>query len=357
MREIEVTGHAVTIGTGVIDSLGRIARAAAPAHRYALISDTHVAPHHAERAARSFGEAQPAVFTIPPGEGEKTRARWADLTDRLLRDGFGRDSAVVALGGGVICDLAGFVAATYMRGVPIVQVPTSLLAMIDASVGGKTGVDTEAGKNLVGAFHRPSAVIVDPSLLRTLPPEHMRAGMAEAIKHGVIADAEYFESIEGALPGLLDDPASDSIADLIARSIEIKGSFVERDEREAGPRKALNFGHTVGHAVEQLSGYSLLHGEAVAIGMAVEARLGEAAGVTEPGTAARLTRCLEAAGLPTRRPGSITIADVVRATHGDKKARKGRAEYALPARIGGMAGESAGYGIPLEDDFVARHAE
>ena len=357
MRRIEVSGHAVTVGAGAIDSLGSTARAAAPAHRYALITDTNVAPLHGERAARSFGDMRPAVLTIPPGESEKTRARWAELTDRLLHDGFGRDSTIVALGGGVICDLAGFVAATYMRGIPIVQVPTSLLAMIDASVGGKTGVDTGAGKNLVGAFHRPAAVVVDPSLLRTLPVEHLRAGLAEAIKHGVIADAGYFESIEAALPRLLDDPGSDAVAELIARSIEIKGSFVDRDEREAGPRKALNFGHTIGHAVEQLSGYSLLHGEAVAIGMAMEARLGEAAGVTAPGTAARLTRCLEAAGLPTRRPASIAISEIIRVTLGDKKARRGRAEYALPARIGEMAGESTGYAIALEEDFVARHAE
>ena len=352
MTAIRVFGYTVSVASGAIDRVGSIVRQAARAHRYAIITDDQVARHYADRVTRSFEAEAPLVLTVPSGEREKTRDTWANLTDRLLEAGFGRDSTIVALGGGVIGDLAGFVAATYMRGIPFVQVPTSLVAMIDASVGGKTGVDTTAGKNLVGAFHQPSAVIVDPDTLATLPVAHRRAGLAEAIKHGVIADAEYFGWIEAELPGLVEGMTSDVSGRLIARSIEIKADVVQRDEREAGCRKTLNFGHTIGHAVEKLSGYSLLHGEAVAIGMGLEARLGEIAGLTAPGTAQRIEDCLRSAGLPVGRPAEIPAADIVAATHGDKKARRGQAEYALPARIGEMGGASTSYGIPVDDHLA-----
>src|SRR5688500_1065259 len=175
MREIELPGYHIHVAAGVLDEVGSRARDATGAHRFALITDTDVARLHGERVTAQLGD-DCAVLTIPPGEREKTRERWASLTDSLLQYGYGRDSAIVALGGGVVGDLAGFVAATFMRGIPVVQVPTTLLAMIDASVGGKTGVDTADGKNLVGAFHRPSAVIVDPLVLHTLPAAQLRAG-------------------------------------------------------------------------------------------------------------------------------------------------------------------------------------
>ena len=353
MTSIRVFGYTVSVANGAIDSVGAIAREAAPSHRYAIVTDDQVEPHYAERVTRSFGTGVLPPLIVPAGERTKTREWWTRLTDRLLDAGFGRDCAIVALGGGVIGDLAGFVAATYMRGIPFVQVPTSLVAMIDASVGGKTGVDTTAGKNLVGAFHQPSAVIVDPEALITLDVAHRRAGMAEAIKHGVIADAGYFQSIQRGLPGMLEDPGSAAMHDLVVRSIEIKADVVQRDERESGPRKMLNFGHTIGHALEQLSDFSLLHGEAVAAGLAIEARIGERLGVTEKGTAEQIVQCLRAAGLPFDRPAAMTPAAIVAATHGDKKARGGRVEYALPARIGEMAGADTNYGIPIDDDLVA----
>src|SRR5207237_8773250 len=175
------------------------------------------------------GEGRTRLYTIPAGEEQKTRATWSALTDSMLGDGFGRDTAIVALGGGVVGDLAGFVAATYMRGVPYIQVPTTLLGMIDASIGGKTGVDTPAGKNLVGAFHHPAAVIADPDVLRTLPPEHLRAGLAEAIKHGVIADAAYLTAVVALAPELIaSHAADDGLTELVARSVEIKAEVVRR---------------------------------------------------------------------------------------------------------------------------------
>jgi 3-dehydroquinate synthase len=330
---IAVDSYDAHVGNGLLERAGEIIRAAAPAHRYAIISDDNVAPLYAPRLRASLGAAQAELFTIPPGESHKTREQWARLTDALLAAGFGRDSAILALGGGVVGDLAGFVAATYMRGIPFVQLPTTLLAMIDASVGGKTGVDTAAGKNLVGAFHRPRAVIADPSVLATLPASHLRSGLAEAVKHGAIADVAYYGSIDSSLPSILANRGNE-LGDLIARSIEIKASIVRQDEREGGIRRNLNFGHTLGHAIESESGYTLLHGEAIAIGMVLEAKLGESLGVTAPGSVARLRDTLQKAGLPVATPKSLDANRILAATRSDKKAREGVVEYALIAEIG-----------------------
>ena len=352
-REVALASYRVLIGSGVTERLGEIVPAVAPAHRYAIVTDTNVGPRHAPAVRDALGSSRTTIFTIPAGESHKTRDVWASVTDDLLAAEFGRDSTLIALGGGVVGDLAGFVAATFMRGVPYVQVPTTLLAMIDASIGGKTGVDTPAGKNLVGAFHQPAAVVADISLLATLPADQLRAGFAEAIKHGVIADAAYFDRVRDAASRLATlDPSGESMLDLVARSVEIKANVVGRDEREAGARKTLNFGHTIGHAVETCSGYSLLHGEAVAIGMVYESALAERLGVAEAGTAARVRDAVRAAGLPDVRPASIGVDAILEAARGDKKARAGRVEYALPARIGAMAAANRGWAMPVSDAAV-----
>ena len=364
-----ITGYVVTVAEGALGRLGQLAASSTPAHRYVIITDDTVRALYAEQAAIQLGDKGGTLLSIPPGEANKTRESWSRLTDEMLAAGHGRDSAIVALGGGVVGDLAGFVAATYMRGIPFVQVPTTLLAMIDASVGGKTGVDTPAGKNLVGAFHRPAAVIVDPLVLRTLPPRELRAGLAEAIKHGAIADGRYFDWIRRSLPALIRsdgppggvDRRNDSVpeqndsslmVDLITRSIEIKARVVERDEREGGIRRILNFGHTLGHAVEALSGYRLLHGEAISIGMALEAELAERAGIAERGTASTLRQVLSAAGLPTERPQAILPGRVVEAARSDKKARGGMIELSLPSEIGRMAGEDRGWSVRVGDALL-----
>jgi 3-dehydroquinate synthase len=235
--------------------------------------------------------------------------------------------------------------------VPVVQCPTSLLAMVDASVGGKTGVDTAAGKNLVGAFHPPAAVLIDVETLRTLPLAHRRAGLAEAIKHGVVADAAYFARVEALLPALLAGDAAATL-ELVARSVEIKSDIVRVDPHEAGRRKTLNFGHTIGHAIEQASGYALLHGEAVAIGMVLEARLAERIGVAERGTAREIERVVRAAELPVARPDSLGARILLEATRHDKKSRGGAVAYALPARIGAMAGAERDWAIEVGDPLV-----
>jgi 3-dehydroquinate synthase len=353
VREIDLATYRVTVEAGAIDRAGKITSRVAPAHRYAVITDSNVGPLHAARLRASYDDAQTFLFTIPAGEAHKTRDTWVKLTDELLSTGFGRDSTIIALGGGVVGDLAGFVAATFMRGVPYIQVPTSLLAMIDASVGGKTGVDTAKGKNLVGAFHQPAAVIADISVLETLSRDHLRAGFAEAIKHGVIADAAYFEKTS-RLAANLDalDVSGAEMLDVVARSIEIKANVVGQDEREGGIRKTLNFGHTLGHAIELCSNYEILHGAAVATGMVYEARLAELLGIAEPGTMARIRDAVGAAELPVARPATMPDDQVVRATHTDKKARSGRVEYALPLRVGAMHPADGRWSVPVSDDFA-----
>jgi 3-dehydroquinate synthase len=271
---------------------------------------------------------------MPAGEAHKTRATWAELTDGLLAAGCGRDTVIVAVGGGVVGDVAGFVAATYLRGVPVVQVPTSLLAMIDAAIGGKTAVDVPAGKNLVGAFHPPALIAIDPPLLATLPARELRAGLAEAIKHGAIRDAAYLDALAPDLAAL-GDPAqatSPVMRALIERSVAIKAAVVAADPTERGERAILNFGHTLGHAIEAASGFALRHGEAIAIGMVLEARLGERLGVTARGVADRLEALLTDAGLPTH--SDLPAADLLARTRTDKKNAAGRVRYALPADFG-----------------------
>jgi len=294
---------------------------------------------------------------MPAGEMYKTREQWAQLTDELLALGGGRDTTIVALGGGVVGDVAGFVAATYMRGVPVVQVPTTLLAMIDASIGGKTGVDGPEGKNLVGAFHDPAAVAIDPLALASLPAVELRAGSAEAIKHGAVADAGYFDWLAEELPGLLSRPDDDRWPELIARSVEIKADVVTRDARERGLRKILNFGHTIGHAIEAAAGFRLLHGEAVAIGMTFEAAIAERVGIAQAGTAAAIRAAARRAGLPTALPRHLAPLDILRRIRFDKKGRRGVVEYALPSRVGEMAGTNCGWAVGVDDEIVRAELE
>jgi 3-dehydroquinate synthase len=291
---------------------------------------------------------------ISAGEIHKTRETWAIVTDALLEAGLGRDSTIVALGGGVVGDLTGFVAATYMRGVKFVQIPTTLVAMVDAAIGGKTGVDAPAGKNLVGCFHMPAAVLIDPEVLVTLPLRELRAGFAEVIKCGVVADTAYFELVREAMPDLLsgDLGRSDRLEPLIVGGIETKLRIVAQDERENGLRKILNFGHTIGHAVEITTGYSLLHGEAVAIGMAVESELAERIGVAEPGTTARIEDALRIGGLPTRIPPECSPATLMKAMRSDKKGREGKIRFALPTRIGEMAKDGSDWSVSVADELI-----
>ena len=356
---IAQSSYSVAIVPGGLAELGDRVAEAVPAHRHALITDSHVAGTYADTALASLSQAgcDARLFVFPAGESNKSRTTWSAISDEMLEAGFGRDSAVIALGGGVVGDLAGFVAATYMRGIPFVGVPTSLLAMVDASVGGKTGLDTADTKNSIGAFHHPRLVLIDPEVLRTLPKEHLHAGLAEAIKTTAIRDGEHFAWIETHASALANGDL-DLLTELIGACVNIKSIVVSRDPEEADLRQILNFGHTAGHALEALAGLSLLHGEAVAAGMRLEARIGEALGVTQPGTAIRLDAVLAACGVPNVLDGSIGAGALLEAATSDKKNRAGCSHWVLLRRIGEVATDDAGaHSFALDDGQVLEHLD
>ncbi len=345
--------YQVVVGENTLHQVPQIAAESAPGvRRWAVISDDTVAPLHAAGLAKRLSDAGMGgdLHTFAAGESHKGRREWAALCDALLENGHGRDSGIIAVGGGVVGDLAGFVAATFMRGIPVLQVPTSLVAMIDASVGGKTAVDTAFGKNLIGAFHPPVAVVADPLTIATLPRAERAQGLAEALKHGVILDAGYADRVVELAESLLAGEP-ESTRWVVTRSIELKASVVSQDEREAGMREILNFGHTVGHALELDSGYHIPHGSAVALGMIAEAALGEAWGVTEPGIADWLSKALERLELPARLPSfdATRIADLMAR---DKKARHDPRTVLL-ARVGQVARSETGWSHSRSTDEIA----
>lgn len=300
-----------------------------------IITDENVAPLYLERVEASFAGAGLSVETAVMGAGETekklSRVEW--LYHRMLEAGLDRKSMVVALGGGVVGDIAGFAAATYMRGIAFVQVPTTIVAQVDSSVGGKTGVDLAEGKNLIGAFHQPAAVVIDPETLSTLPRREVAAGLGEVVKHGVILDAEYFAKLEKRGEGLLEMDAATS-GEVVRRSVEIKADVVSRDEREGGLRAILNFGHTVAHALEAVTGYSrFLHGEAVAIGMVAACRIGEELGMCGGEVAERTEALCARLGLPVSGEG-FSAGDIIAAFARDKKSVGGAPRFVLPEKIG-----------------------
>ncbi|MGC8874372.1 MAG: 3-dehydroquinate synthase [Chloroflexia bacterium] len=326
-------GYSVHIGCGFLSEVGRFLQEACvpESTTVAVVSNPTVARLYADRVQSSLRAAgfRPFLCTIPDGEAYKTLQTVSSLYREFLYQGLERSGAVVALGGGVVGDVAGFAAATYLRGVPVIQVPTTLLAMVDAAVGGKTGVNLDEGKNLVGAFHHPSGVVIDPEVLATLPPEELRSGVAEAIKHAVIADPALFALLERGPAEVWFSPAT------VARALRIKVAVVEQDPQEQHTRVILNLGHTVGHALERRSGYALRHGDAVGLGMLAAARLAVALGLAEPDLVARLEQSLQAWGLPIRFRLSVDEA-LRQLLLRDKKRRGGRLRWVLPTAIGSV---------------------
>jgi shikimate kinase/3-dehydroquinate synthase len=294
-----------------------------------IVSNETVAPLYLEQLMAKLKHKKVDTIILPDGEEHKTIASAMIVIDALVAAGANRDTTVIALGGGVVGDIAGFAAASYMRGVSFIQVPTTLLAQVDSSVGGKTGVNHAAGKNLIGAFHQPKLVLIDTATLNTLPDRELRAGLAEAIKHGAIADDDYFDWMSQNTPALLDKDA-DALAQLVAVSCKIKAAIVAGDERERGARALLNFGHTFAHAIENSLGYGeWLHGEAVAAGMVMAAKLSE----IDPGQRARLVALIEAVGLPSKPP-AIGASQMRAAMSLDKKVAAKRLRFVLLERIG-----------------------
>lgn len=299
-----------------------------------LVSDDQVYPMYAPALEAQLRAAGFIVhgLAVPSGEASKDLAMLARLYDWTIAGGIERRDVVLALGGGVVGDLAGFAAATVLRGVALVQLPTTLLAMVDSAVGGKTGVNHPLGKNLIGAFHQPRLVLADTATLATLVGRELRAGWAEVIKHAVIRDAGLFELLGAVDPAALQGEA---LANLIRRAVKVKIDVVNADERETGERMLLNYGHTLGHAVEAAAGYGeLLHGEAVAIGMHLEAQIAFGLGMIDSAIVERQADLLTAYGLPIAVPPGMRIDDLIERTLRDKKVRAGKVRWALPTAIG-----------------------
>jgi 3-dehydroquinate synthase len=321
----------VVVRSGALDALGAMMRERQLGGPVVLIADETVAGLYAARSLESLRRAgfDASLITFPAGEGSKTLATLSVLWQGMLDSGLDRASTVVALGGGVTGDLAGFAAATFMRGIDWVAVPTTLLAMVDASIGGKTGVDLPSAKNLAGCFHHPRLVVADPDTLDTLPQRELNGGMAEVVKHSVIGDPGLLAVVERGWPTVRAQ-----LEDVVGRALAVKIAVVEEDPQERGQRAVLNLGHTIGHAVEVASGYELRHGEAVAIGLVAEATLAESLDLAAPGVARRIGAALASLGLPTAVPGTVPPEAIARAMATDKKRTDGAIRFALPVAIG-----------------------
>jgi 3-dehydroquinate synthase len=342
--------YAIEIAPGLLDRLGRECARRKLGPRCAIITDTNVGKRYAKTVFNSLATVgfSPSLIIVQPGEAAKSLKTVQSCYDQLAVHRLERKSFIVALGGGVVGDLAGFLAATYLRGIAFVQVPTTLLAQVDSSVGGKVGVNLKAGKNLVGAFYQPRLVACDLDTLKTLPDREFRAGLAEVIKYGIIYDAKLFAQVERDLPKLLKrEPGM--LAAVVARCCEIKAKVVGRDETEGGPRAILNFGHTIGHAIEAVSGYGrFLHGEAIAIGQVAAAKISRRVLGLPERDVERITRLFRRAGLPVViRLRAVQRPKLFAAMRLDKKVRGGEIKFVLARKIGGVV-----WGQRVPDELI-----
>lgn len=334
--ELGERSYDIEIGAGNLVEAGRFVAQRGDVSHAVVITDENVEKPHALRVAEAVAQTSAAVdlVVIEPGELSKSVTTATELWERMLALGADRKTVIVAVGGGVIGDLAGFIAATYARGIPFFQVPASLLAQVDSSVGGKVGINLPDAKNMVGAFLQPRGVLIDTATLQTLPDHEYRSGMAEVVKYGVILDAGFFEFLESSTKQILQrDPAA--LRPMIARCCRLKADVVEQDERETtGLRAVLNYGHTIGHALESLTGYGTLsHGKAVAIGIVFASRLAEQLGRIDAAATARQVKLLADLGLPTELP-DVDVDEILRAMMRDKKVEHGQLRFVLPTRIG-----------------------
>jgi len=332
--ELGSRAYPVLVGADLLARCGALARdlAGLSSSKAAVVTDSNVAPLYAETVLASLREAgvEAALVTVPAGEASKSMEETTRVCRELLRAGLDRKSFLVALGGGVVGDLAGFAAAIFQRGIPCVQIPTTIVSQVDSSVGGKTGVNTPEGKNLLGAFHQPALVLADTGTLATLPRREWNEGFAEIIKHAAIRDASLLD--------LAEDPAAsrERLAELVTRNVAIKAAVVEEDEREtSGVRALLNFGHTIGHGIEAAGGYGrFLHGEAISLGLVAAVRLSrELAGLAQE-EGDRLVAALEAYGLPTRLPEDVPVEAILETMRRDKKFEEGQIRFVLLERLG-----------------------
>ncbi|MBH8572740.1 3-dehydroquinate synthase [Nostocaceae cyanobacterium CENA369] len=330
--------YEIAIAPASLEQLGQYMTELKLGKKVLVVSNPTIFKHYGEKAIASLKSAgfEVGSCSLPAGERYKNLNSIQKLYDIALENRLERSSTMAALGGGVIGDMTGFAAATWLRGINVVQVPTTLLAMVDSSIGGKTGVNHPHGKNLIGAFHQPRGVLIDPEVLKTLPMREFRAGMAEVIKYGVIWDAELFSQMEASKNlNQLRYIKPELISAILTRSCQAKADVVSKDEKEAGLRAILNYGHTIGHAVESLTGYRLVnHGEAVAIGMVAAGQIAVDLGLWQQEDAERQNALIQKAGLPTKLPEGIDIEGIIAALQLDKKVKAGKVRFILPTQIG-----------------------
>jgi len=327
--------YPILIDHGCLENIGEDLARRRIANRYCIIADNTVAGLYGQTllAALAGSGIKAELLTFAAGEASKNLTTYAALQSGLARLGFDRKDGVIALGGGVTGDLAGFVASSYMRGIPFVQIPTTLLSQVDSSVGGKTGVDIAEGKNLVGTFYQPRVVYIDPRVLASLPREEFVGGMAEVIKHGVIRDREFFDYLGSHRQAILSRE-TEAVEKIISASCRIKAEVVAADEQESNLRRILNYGHTIGHAVEAVSNFSIIHGRAVAIGMVAAARIARCRGMLAEAEVEMIAAILSDYGLPTEIPAEMDREKIKYYILRDKKITSGKVAYVLPVTIG-----------------------
>lgn len=345
--------YSISIGSGIIKELPRWLARHARERKVVVITDRTVMKHCGGVVTKALKGHAPVVITIPAGERSKSHAIKHDIERQMFKKGCGRDSIVIAFGGGVVGDLAGYVAATYMRGLPYIQVPTTLLAMVDSSVGGKTGIDTPFGKNLIGAFWQPQLVLADIQFLRTLPKAHMVNGLIEAIKMALTHNAKDFSYLLAHINKAVQGN-SQVLARIIQRAVATKAGVVGRDEKESNERMALNFGHTIGHAIEHLSDYRMMHGIAVALGILVEAQAAELMGLLSRQAVQSIEDLFAQLTITPQALKTFRIDKILQATQLDKKSKAGQARYVLLQDLGRVYKDVMSYAHPVSDAIVRK---
>lgn len=361
LKKVVDDSYDIEVGRNLFDALVNDLKGelGAGISKYAIITDSNVRELYGEPLYECLTKEgfKVDLISFPAGETSKVRATKEMIEDEMLAKGHRRDSCIIAIGGGVVTDLAGFVAGTFGRGIPFINYSTSILGSADASVGGKTAVDTPLATNLIGLIYQPKKVYIDLATWETLPKEQISNGLAETIKHACLADKDFFEFLEENIDKLLEPNGIHNHADICEhiaeRNCKIKYEVVKQDEREANLRQILNLGHTIGRAIETLSNYSLLHGEAVAIGLAMQVKIGEKLGYVTSEDVARVIALLEKAGLPTKLLDSMDTEEVVQKLYTDKKVRKGKIRFVFQEGIGQIKQyEDGNYSIALEEDFI-----
>ena len=349
----KASSYSILIGAGVIQKLPKWLARHAKMRKVVVISDRTVMKHCGAVLLKTLKGHAPIVITIPAGERSKSHRIKQDIEHQMFKKGCGRDSIVIAFGGGVVGDLAGYVAATYMRGLPYIQIPTSLLAMVDSSVGGKTGIDTPFGKNLIGAFWQPQVVMADTHFLRTLPKAHIVNGLIEAIKMALTHNAKEFNylltHVDKALQG---NPAV--LSHIIERAVRTKAGVVGRDEKESNERMVLNFGHTIGHAIEHLSNYRMMHGIAVALGILLEAQAAELLGLLNAQAMDAIEDLFAKLTITPQALKTFQVDKILRATQLDKKSKSGQPRYVLLQDLGRVYKDMMAYAHPVSDAIVRK---